>query len=242
MNSLLAAFSFLTAIRIPGSDVSEDDLASSPGWFPLVGIFIGLGLAFIAWLGSNLGAPRVTAFMGVAYLAAVTRGLHLDGLADWADGFGGKDREDALRIMSDSATGSFGITALILMLGGKYLCLVELLARHNGYAALLLAPVLSRFMLSYFLIKAPYARESGAASVFKKAPPGSLIPKAAATALVCILVVSPGKGIIYALAAFAAAWIIYRHSMSRLGGITGDVLGAIAEASELVALITACWI
>ncbi len=242
MKGFIAAFSFLTVFRLPGREPVKEDLVESPAWFPAVGLAIGLGLLLIGWLDRVFDVPRVSAFLAVVFLAGITRGLHLDGLADWADGLGGKDRDDTLRIMSDPSVGSFGIIALIVVLFGKYLCLSELFSRDASFSALVLAPVISRWMLSFFLIRMPYARAEGIAGIFKENPPPYLIQKAGAFVLVCILLLSPLRGLAYWGWGFGVSWLVYRQARGRIGGITGDVLGAMAEASELAVLVLAVFI
>jgi adenosylcobinamide-GDP ribazoletransferase len=246
MKNLRAAFSFLTVLRIPGEEPGPEELAGAPAWFPVVGVVLGLGILAIAEFGGKLNSPRIAAFLAVLFLAGITRGLHLDGLADWADSFGGKDSEERLRIMAEPGIGSFGMVALVLLLVGKYLCLAELFSQQSGYSALLLAPVLSRWMLSYFLVKAPYARKRGIATVFKERlePSGPLGPallqKASAVTLASILIVSPVRGLLYWGWGFLVSELIYYHAKQRIGGITGDVLGAMAEVSEFAILALAC--
>lgn len=239
MRSLIAAFSFLTVLRPPGGGPTREDISESPAWFPAVGLALGLGLALMAWLDTLFDLPRLFAFLAVVFLAVITRGLHLDGLADWADGMGGSDREDTLRIMADPSVGSFGIAALILVLFGKYVCFSELLSAGGSYGALILAPVISRWMLSFFLTRMPYAREDGTASIFKENTPPNILQKANAFLLVCVLLVSPLRGLVYWACGFAAAGLVYYLARKRVGGMTGDVLGAAAEVSELAVLAVA---
>jgi adenosylcobinamide-GDP ribazoletransferase len=239
MKNLLAAFSFLTAVRLPGKEPTPEEMAQAPAWFPAVGLALGLCILFIGWLDKIFDFPRIAAFLAVAFLAAITRGLHLDGVADWADGLGGRNKEDTLRIMADPGIGSFGIAALILVLLGKYLFFSELFSQEGKYAALVLAPVISRWMLSYFLVKMPYARQDGTASVFKDNPPPMLIEKASAFVLACIIIASPLKGLIYWGCGFLVSTLIYYQARKKIHGITGDVLGAMAEISEVAVLALA---
>jgi adenosylcobinamide-GDP ribazoletransferase len=202
MKSIKAAFSFLTIIILPGEEPDNRAMASSPAWFPVVGLAIGLGLVFIAWLDTFFESPRIAAFLAVVFLAAITRGLHLDGLGDWADGFGGRD------------------------LSGKGIT-----------GTLIIAPVISRWMLSYFLVKMPYAKDEGTASIFKESPQPALIQNASLILILSILIISPVVGFISWAAGFSLCWAIYYLARKRIGGITGDVLGAMCEISELAVLV-----
>ncbi len=240
MKSLRAAFSFLTILRIPGEEPGPEELAGAPAWFPFVGVVLGLAVLAIAELGGKLDSPGLAAFLAVVFLAWITRGLHLDGLADWADGFGAKNREECLRIMAEPGIGSFGVIALVLLLVGKYICLAELFSQHQSYSAIFLAPVLSRWVLSYFLVKTPYARKGGRAAVFKENPQPALLQKASVIALASILIASPVRGLFYWGCILLASGLIYYHARQRIGGITGDVLGAMAEVSEFAILALAC--
>jgi len=156
---LLAALAFLTRLPIPLA-FTDADVGRATLWFPAVGALLGVGAAGIA--RTPLPA-MVTAVLVVAFGALATGALHLDGLADSADGFGGgQTRDDVLRIMKDHAIGSYGAVALILILLIKIACAVSLVsANEHGWQALVLAPMLARWTSVPLCRLLPYARAAG---------------------------------------------------------------------------------
>jgi cobalamin 5'-phosphate synthase/cobalamin synthase len=155
VKALLAAIAFLTRVPVPARWCFDaPDVGRATVFFPLVGAAIG-GVAVVAlkllsvrvaWgQGPRFGGPwlppALTAVCLVSLTAWVTGGLHLDGLADMADGFGGgRSREEVLRIMRDPSIGAFGATALVLLLSGKVLSLGSLIERGAAVRYLLVAP------------------------------------------------------------------------------------------------------
>jgi adenosylcobinamide-GDP ribazoletransferase len=243
LRSILAAFSFLTRLPIPGgAAVSERDLGRSVLWFPLVGFALGA-----TWLGAarvlqgHLAAGP-TAVMLVALLAALTGGLHLDGVADTFDALGGGrgDRTRMLEIMRDSRIGAHGATALCLVLVGKIVAVHELLERDGPFPIfpLLGAPVFARFAVVPLLVFFRYARPAGLGSPFRaQARAGYAV--AAALLPIGLCVWAGSRSLIPAAAALAAALACGLALNRRLGGLTGDVYGAAIELAELVFLISA---
>jgi adenosylcobinamide-GDP ribazoletransferase len=233
---LLAALSFLTRwpIRRPfeAKDVGRGSL-----FFPLVGAGIGLSqLVLFVVLRDHLSAVLVGVLV-IALSAWITRGLHLDGLADFADGLGGgRAREDVLRIMHDPRLGSFGATALFLVLAVK----IAAVASLRSSDGIVLAPAVARWTsvpLAYFL---PYAREGGGLGAALTDHVG-LLELLGATVLVAALalVFAPKLVVVAAVAALAMTALNGLVARRRLGGITGDVLGANTELAESVALVVA---
>jgi cobalamin 5'-phosphate synthase/cobalamin synthase len=240
MRSLAAALSFLTRLPV-GRFVSFDaaDVARSSGWFPLVGLAIGAicaGAAFL--LRGHLPLPLVAVIV-LALDAVVTGALHFDGLADSADGFGGgKDRDDVLRIMRDHAIGSYGATALVLLSLFKAAAYSALLEGDRWFAAILLTPAVGRWSILLLTAALPYARPTG--SVVRGIGKRSLFWGT----WILTAAIAP-SGVWYAAAAAAAAILVsalfglYCHS--RIGGITGDTLGANVELCECAALVAFLW-
>ena len=177
------------------------------------------------------------AVLVVALSAFLTRGLHLDGLADFADGLGGgKTREDALRIMRDPAVGAFGVIALVLVLALK-IAAVDALASPP---ALVLASALSRWTvvpLGFFL---PYARESAGLGSTMTAGAGGVELAGATVLAIALSFLFPWKlALVSWAAALLASLLVGAIARRRLGGTTGDVLGANVELAEAAALTAA---
>jgi len=240
MTRLLAALAFLT--RVPVRPIHRSFEASDVGraalFFPLIGAAIGLvQLGVFRLLRPHLPS-LVVAVLVVALSAWVTRGLHLDGLADFADGLGGgSTREDALRIMRDPAVGAFGVIALVLVLVVK-IAAVDALPSAE---ALVLAPALARWAAVPIGVFLPYAREGQGLGAAMTGGTGRFELLGSTVLAASLSLFVPLK---LALLSWAAVLLVSFFvgiiARRRLGGMTGDVLGAnveLAEASVLVAAL-----
>jgi len=232
----------LTILPTPGHDA--DNPASSLGWFPLVGLLLG-GIIMLVLRALGALPVRVPLSLAALLVLAVgtllTRGFHLDGLADWADGWwGGYDRERILAIMKDSHIGTFGVLALIFAILGKLLCYAALLS-GGAYVWILLSFVLSRVGMVDLAVAHPYARaESGTAARFvQDARPLHWLLAVGLT--VAILLLCPGLPVRHAAMGLLIALLVSRlfgmRCRKRIGGVTGDVLGAGSELIELTTLV-----
>ena len=240
LRSVAAAFSFLTRLPIPGV-AGERELGRSVVWFPLVGAAMGAVLVGAARAGARLGhlPPGLLAVALVALLAAMSGGLHLDGLADTFDALGGGrgDRARMLEIMRDSRIGAHGAAALFLVLIAKTFAIGDLLARGADWA-LFVTPVLARWAVVPLIVFFRYARPSGLGDPFRRHAGAAQV--AAATALPLALAVWAGGGTFAAGgAALGVALALGAWLNRRLAGLTGDVYGAAIELAELAALVTA---
>ena len=252
---LISAFQTITAIPVPGKgcENAEDSFI----WFPWVGFVLGAaawGTAYLAMQAPLNAELRlfwilITAVFIVTLWALLTRGFHLDGLADMCDGFGGGwTKERVLEIMRDSRIGSFGVIALILGLTLKSLAAAMLLAGGN-WAGLLLAPVLARWVMVYQASFNVYARRDAA----KVSMANHFIDKACAAhfagacfhavsalVLVCFMWSLPAIPVLeVALAVFLTMLTVGYISRSKIGGVTGDILGATCELAETAGLTAA---
>ena len=184
----------------------------------------------IAWSLKGKPLPLV-AFMIVITEALLTGMLHLDGLADWADGRGGKTPDEILRIMKDSTNGAFGIGAIILSLMGKFAAINSLLeGGKSSLLVLITAPTLSRWALSFLAWSTPYARSEGGtgAAFVRNVPVSSFVLSTAFVAPIVAFTWASRSWLQWCLVIGVSVWI--RHdSIKRIGGITGDVLGAACE-------------
>lgn len=202
--------------------------------YPLTGLITGAALWALLTGAALLGlAPLAAALVGLTGLALLTGGLHHDGLADFADGMGGgRDRAHVLEIMRDSRIGSYGVIALILALGLQAAALAETAPQ---LAALILIAVASRLAMTAGLILLPPARTDGLGQS-ATAPWPALLPGALLTALL-ILTTGPQSLLILLAMALATTWCAHR-AHRRIGGQTGDVLGAMQMTSETAGLLT----
>jgi len=238
MRLYIIAMQFLTIIPLPFAVRCEkEDLGRSTAFFPLAGLTIGALLAGLNWLISPwLARPLCDALL-ITALAAITGGLHLDGLADVCDGLAARGvRERFLAVMKDSQVGAVGAVGLVLGLLLKWQALVALPIEVK-WQALLIFPVLARFGQVLTLIGANQARQDGLGATFLKGTGGGAMIMAAVTA-VAVSACLPGFKGVYALAAVClltgAGRLFFQR---RLGGLTGDTVGCISELNEILALI-----
>src|SRR5205814_5495570 len=156
-----AAIAFLTRLPVPSRAAFDTkDVALSMRWFPLVGLLIGGFLAAGLRLFTPIFPTLVAALLIVAIEALLTGALHLDGLADTADGLSARKREDVLRIMRDHAIGSYGAVALILVVALKAAMIGTLIERGVALPYLAIMPVLGRWSLVLLSATQPYARRA----------------------------------------------------------------------------------
>ncbi|MGH7925683.1 MAG: adenosylcobinamide-GDP ribazoletransferase [Candidatus Binatus sp.] len=241
LTELRLAFSFLTIIPvIDRRRASEEAVAASFAWFPIVGLALGGALAAEDWILAYVFAQVIRSVLIIVSLTVVTGAVHLDGLADTADALGaGRDRERALDILRDSRVGTFGASAIFFDLTLKILAL-STLAGHRRYAALILAPIIARWAMVLVTARLPYLRASGSGSTLLGGKNLSMRASiVAALALVVLLTLGAMRPIALATAVaiavvFAMRWFYRRW----LGGVTGDLIGACGELVELAVLIT----
>lgn len=235
MDGLLAALAFLTRIPLPARPFAARAQAASLAWYPFVGLLLGLLFATLAWLLRD-APPMTKAIVVLIVWVAATGALHLDGLADSADAWIGGlgDRERTLTIMKDPRCGPAGVTALVLLLLGKFAALAGPL--QMPWTALLLAPLLARASLVALFLCTPYVREGGIGSGLVEAPRSACLLAVGATVIGCGL--SGGRGLL-ALGVAGAVFACWRHvNLRRLGGFTGDTAGALVEMIEAAVLLT----
>jgi adenosylcobinamide-GDP ribazoletransferase len=233
MNRILAAIGLLTRVPVRRA-LDASDVGRAAFFFPVIGAGIGLfQLGAFLLLGPRLPSP-VTAVLVVALSAWVTRGLHLDGLADFTDGLGGgRDRAGALAIMRDPSVGAFGVTALVLVLAAK-VAAVDALASPES---LVLAPALARFTIVPLCLFLPDAREGGGLASSLTAHVGPLdLAVATILSLALVLFLAPRRAAVAFVAVLLVSFVVGALARKRLGGVTGDVLGANVELSEAMVL------
>lgn len=235
VQGFLGAVAFMTRLPVPRRmQGGAGDLASSAGFFPLVGLLVGAGAIILDHLVSAFVARDVLIVIILAYLVVITGGFHEDALADTADGFGGgwsKDR--ILEIMHDSRIGSFGALAIALALLARFVFLKEIPA-HRFASYIVAGQVACRWTaLPLAFLLPPARQESGqGARVAGRITALTLVSGTVLTAGIVGLALG-WKGLWVGLAAAlvtAASGAYYR---SQIGGITGDCLGATNQLAEL---------
>jgi len=235
------AISFLTILPvIDRRPASDEAVAASFAWFPIVGFLIGVAFVGEDWLLAFFFAQVIRSVLIVISLTVITGAVHLDGLADTADALGaGRDRERALDILHDSRVGTFGASAIFFDLTLKILAL-STLAGHRRYAALIFAPMLARWAMLIVASGLPYLRAAGSGSTLLN---GKILSARTAFVaiftLVVMLILAELHTITVSIAAAIAIVFAMRSFYRRwLGGVTGDLIGACGELVEIAVLVT----
>jgi adenosylcobinamide-GDP ribazoletransferase len=241
----LESAALLTVLPVPARAA-----ASTRGvlpWAPLVGLVLGGITAGVAEAGTRLVSPLVGAVLGIAVLAVLTRGLHLDGLADTADGLGPlRGRERALQVMHQGDVGPFGVVTVLLTVLLQVACAAALLETRDGWTALWLAPVVARLAMARTGLPGVRMAEGSSLgrSVAGTVSRSGLAACVLATA--ALLVAAAGGDLAgagqlagSAVAGLVAAEVLLRRARARLGGVTGDVMGAMGETAAAATLLVA---
>ncbi|MDP3016156.1 MAG: adenosylcobinamide-GDP ribazoletransferase [Deltaproteobacteria bacterium] len=239
MKDFLRAISFLTILPVGKSlSFGEKELARSMAFFPLVGLVIGLLLA----LGYHLlpfFLPRpLVLWLTIGLLAFLTRGLHLDGFADTMDGLAsGGSRQKILEVMRDSRIGAFGVIGLILLIGAKYLSLNHI-SNDLIVHSLILMTVMGRNAMVLVCYRSPYARsDGGLGKPFAENLGIREVILASILSFGIVLWLTGMKGIVIFLGIGLFSFGYRFFFIKKLGGVTGDILGAANEVAELLCLL-----
>jgi len=240
--SLLTAFRFLTVIPLPGTQESgEETFSRSLLFFPVVGLVLGSLSAATAWLLQDVVEPLPLAVVLVGLLAGLSGALHLDGLADTADGFfSSRPRERILEIMRDSRIGAMGVIGLLLVLLLKISALSSL-EPAMAWRAVFLMPLAGRCAILIMMALLPYARsEGGLGSLFY----GSSVRFKALAGLFFLAAVAWLVGAVGGLVAVVAGLLVTVlfcfYCRKKIGGATGDTLGAVCELTEAAVAFGYC--
>lgn len=243
MTRLIEAARYLTILPIPGRPPGGlDRLGRAAAFFPVVGLALGVVLLVVDRLAARVFPPLLAALVVVTVWKVASGGLHLDGLADCLDGLVGRDAAHRLAIMHDSRIGAFGAIGLILFLFLEIAAVSEMPAGPRG-RALVAAATVARAMPPLVARLFPTARPEGHGALFR-AGLGRFAPVLGlAVALGTATVVLGWSGVVALGAATGIAVLLARFMASRLGGVTGDVLGAGVEAAELAVLLcVSAWV
>lgn len=238
MRLFFIAMQFLTIIPLPFAPACRDgDMGRSMRWFPLVGLAIGGLLAALdRSLALLLPEPLVTLLL-VTALAIVTGALHLDGVADVADGFGARGGRDRfLAVMKDSSTGAIGVVGVVLVLLLKYQALLHL-PPELRFAAIFLFPAVARFAQVLLTAGSRQARTDGLGATFASGAGYQEVAIATATTVTAGWLLLGLKGVFCCALVALFALFSRKYFHHRLGGITGDIIGATSEVAEIVCLL-----
>ncbi|MEO1042430.1 MAG: adenosylcobinamide-GDP ribazoletransferase [Pseudomonadota bacterium] len=234
----LLALQFLTRVPTPTDRIySPSRMATSLRYYPLVGVLIGVVSAAVLSFASFAFPHQIAVIIAIAAGLLLTGGFHEDGLADTFDGMGGGiTREQALTIMKDSRLGTYGTLALIILLGLKFVALATM-TLGIAAAALVTAHGLSRLSSVLVIATSRYVRVSGAGKPVAEGANASSLAIALITGMLIVItwaIVLPIKPLLFGFLGIVMGHVAMRALFEhKLGGYTGDTLGAVQQASEI---------
>jgi adenosylcobinamide-GDP ribazoletransferase len=237
----LTALAFLTRIPVRHATCTPEAIGRSASLFPLVGALVGAAEVLVLWMCRGVMPPTLTAILIVLTGILLTGALHLDGLADMADGFGGgQTRDDVLRIMRDHQIGTYGAIGLIMMLLLQISAIANLVERNVAVPFLVVAPAASRWTMVLLGRRLPYARpDAGLGRALTDHVRDRDVWASTAIVLTITALLARASGIISLGVTLAVTVAVGFVSMRRIGGITGDTLGANAMLCEAIIFVAA---
>lgn len=227
---------FFTRIRIPFMlDFYGISLGAVAWTYPLIGLLVGGFAAFVWWGAGALGfSALVAAWLAVGASVLLTGALHEDGLADTADGMAAhRDAARKLDIMRDSRIGAYGVMALVVVLSLR----AALYAEVTNFLIIIACAVVSRVAIAGLMFTTPRAREEGMASLAGAPSKLSFAVCVKLALLIVALLVGVAEAFMLLAVLALSAYAVRRVAMRHFGGITGDVLGASQQLSELALLM-----
>jgi adenosylcobinamide-GDP ribazoletransferase len=234
LETFLGALRFFTRLPVPGQ-LGQDGVALEKAirYYPVVGMIIG-AVAAVAFALTSCFWPKTLAVLAAMVAAIyVTGAIHEDGWSDMVDGFGGGwTKERILDIMRDSCVGSFGATALVVMLLARFFALVEIDLRLVPIA-LIAGHALSRLCATCVLSALDYARSDGKAKAFSNHLGRGELLLATVTGLLPLLLFSPQQALLGLLLAVLSTLWLARMFKRQIGGYTGDCIGAVQQLAEV---------
>lgn len=236
MKRFLIALQFLTILPIKiKSDINQQDFGSSLLYFPIIGILIGFLLSATAFFLSSL--PNLV--MGAVVLITsviITGGVHLDGFADTCDGlYGSKPREKILEIMRDSRIGVMGVIGIVTLLLLKFSLIVNI-SQNLLWKSLILMATFARWSQVLCCYTSNYARKDGKAKFFVEYANRKDVIIGGLFTFVLFLSMAELKGILVFILTLLFTLLFIGYVKRRIGGMTGDTIGAISEVAEVVIL------
>lgn len=246
VKNFITALQFLTIFTVSKKHTAEEgDLAKSMVYFPVIGFLIGLILVYADKFFTVAALPQTIGNLLLLALAVLaTRALHIDGLADTCDGImGGKDHGSRLAIMKDSRLGTAGALSIMFVVFLKYLCLNNLY-NSEKVAALLTAPMLGRWSQTLMVFKANYGREDGMGKVFvgHLRSSGLIAASVIAVGLTSFVIIREDARSVFLVLSLISGVLVLtyfgkRYLVKKLGGVTGDAIGAMSEMNEVLVFL-----
>ncbi|MFA4983950.1 MAG: adenosylcobinamide-GDP ribazoletransferase [Candidatus Omnitrophota bacterium] len=238
LRDIYVAARFLTVLPLPEKGaVKPEESARSMAYFPLIGLLIGTVLLCLRAMLSVSASSLLTAAVITGVWVWLTGALHLEGFVDACDGFSaGGEKKKILEVMKDAHCGAKGVIALVLLLILKVI-LIRDIPRETAPYALLLAPAAGRWAMVYAAFASPYAREAGGFGRGFVENIGVKEVIIASCILACAgIMLLEVKFFIFAIPVFLLTALAVIYLKRRLGGVTGDIMGALNEVIEMVSL------
>ena len=240
MKNFLLALQFLTRIPVRIKDKIEDgDCGYSMVWFPAVGLILGGILALVFKLAALAVNPAIAVILVITVYMFLTGALHIDGLSDACDGlYGGKgDKVKTLEIMRDSRIGTIGALALVLDIGLRFALLYSLPASRIP-ASLILMAVMGRWGQVFFCLNAPSARAEGRGGSFSSSLTPGIFGFSSITMFgICLFLLKPFSLALLLVFLVVIIRLAKNYFARKIGGITGDAIGAVNEGIEILVLL-----
>ncbi len=239
MRSLFLAIQFLTPFPVGEvREVEEEDLRKTIVFFPFVGVLQGFILYISIYILNHVFPHMLVGGLVLFIWVVITGGLHLDGLADTVDGLaGGRDGDGVLKIMKRGDTGPFGVIAISMTLLLKYLSIDHLIS-SNSSPIVFLAPVMGKVGIVMLNSGSKYGREEGGLgrAFVDGVERGSLFVNIV-IAVMLLIIFAGYRGLLISILLGMVIHLIRSYLHSRIGGVTGDNMGAVAEITEVLFLI-----
>lgn len=230
LNDFLSALAFLTILPVRKKEISQRILT----YFPLVGFLLGIILTLVNHFLTKLFPSSITNLFILLTLILLTGGLHIDGFADSFDGFfSGKNKDEILRIMDDPHIGTKGVVAVFFLLLFKFLILEKLKFK---YQPLILMPTISRWAMVMAINFAQPAKNEGLGKIFSEQKNYSVGLIVGLFTLGLAVFFLQFRGVLLIFITALLVYFLIKYSNKKIGGITGDILGAINEIVELCTL------
>jgi adenosylcobinamide-GDP ribazoletransferase len=241
MGRLLTAVAFLTRVPVRNAACTPEAIGRSASVFPVVGALLGIAEVIALWVCRQALPPTLTAIVIVLTGIVLTGALHLDGLADMADGFGGgRTRDDVLRIMRDHQIGTYGAIALLMTLLLQIGAIASLIERDLAGHFLVVAPAASRWAMVLLARRLPYARpDAGLGRALTDHLHDRDVWASTALVLAIVTAVARWSGLVSLAVTLALTAGVGFVCWRRIGGVTGDTLGANAVLCETMVLVVA---
>ncbi len=233
------AVQFLTRLPTPKTSMVNDcQIGVSVLFYPVVGLLIGCLLAIFCLLVQGVN-QYLQAALVLAFWVFLTGGLHLDGLADCADAWAGGlgSRERSLAIMKDPAAGPIAVAILFLVMLVKWSALISLISNQE-FIKLLVVPMMGRLSILLLMLSTSYIREQGLGAIMNKNLP---MMETWLVVLVSLIICIWMLGFFVIVSVCLLIWLLRRIALQRLGGVTGDVYGAVLEIVEAATMVFAVW-